>query len=236
MARGPRWVLWAAVLALAGFGALDWGHTHELGQTFLRADPARAINDRQMLALATRIARPVYEDHCAGCHGPTLRGDRSHGTPDLAANAWIYGKDPVEVERTILYGVRSGHPKSRNVTDMPGLVRIGLITESDDGDVVEYLQSLAGQPHDAAVADRGRVIFETRGNCYDCHAGDARGVSDFGAPALTGPHWLYGGDRETQYRSVYFGRHGRCPAWINRLSPLQVRALAIYLVSAGGSG
>ncbi|HWW21585.1 MAG TPA: c-type cytochrome, partial [Steroidobacteraceae bacterium] len=103
-------------------------------------------------------------------------------------------------------------------------------------------QSLAHRPYDAQAAERGRGVFGGNGNCYDCHAGDARGVPEIGAPALTGPTFLYGGDGNTEFRSVYFGRHGQCPAWINRLTALQVRALAVYLVStaeaatSGGHG
>jgi cytochrome c oxidase cbb3-type subunit 3 len=145
---------------------------------------------------------------------------------------WLYGNDPADVERTILYGIRSGHPKARNLTDMPALVRTGQITIDDAHDEVEYLQSLAGHPHDKAAAVRGRAIYYNKGNCYDCHASDAHGVTDYGTPALTGPLYLYGGDRDTLYQSILNGRHGICPAWINRLSPVQIRALAIFLVTA----
>jgi cytochrome c oxidase cbb3-type subunit 3 len=153
----------------------------------------------------------------------------------LAANAWLYGSDPVEVEHTILYGIRSGHPKSRNVTDMPAMVRSGQLTMDEAKDVVEFLESLAGVPYDGAKAQRGRTLYYDKGNCIDCHARDARGVSDYGAPALTGPVWLYGGDRETLYLSLLNGRHGLCPAWVNTLTPLQIRALTFYLVSASGA-
>jgi cytochrome c oxidase cbb3-type subunit 3 len=70
-----------------------------------------------------------------------------------------------------------------------------------------------------------------KGNCFDCHAADAGGVTDYGAPALTGPIWLYGGDRQTLYQSILDGRHGMCPAWIGKLTPLQIRSLTLYLVS-----
>jgi cytochrome c oxidase cbb3-type subunit 3 len=203
--------------------------------TLLRADPARAISDQTMRSYAIQVARPVYTEHCASCHGATLAGDRMRGTPDLGAGEWVYGREPIEVERTILYGIRSGHPKARNLTDMPGLVASGQITESNARDVVQYLQSLAHRPYDSAAAERGRTVFDGDGNCYDCHGGDARGIAEIGAPALTGPGFLYGGDGRTEFLSVCLGRHGQCPAWIHRLTPLQVRALAIYLVSSAGA-
>jgi cytochrome c oxidase cbb3-type subunit 3 len=138
----------------------------------------------------------------------------------------------VDVERTILYGIRSGHPKSRNITDMPALVHTGQIAPDDARDAVEYLQSLAGRPYDKPAALRGRSIYFGKGNCYDCHANDAKGVTDYGAPALSGPTWIYGGDRESLYRSIVNGRHGMCPAWVNVLTPVQIRALALYLAAA----
>jgi len=220
-----------AALALISALAAVWLHQHGLAARLLRTEPAQILRDAGMMQQASRIARPVFQDHCATCHGSALQGDSSRGVPDLSRNVWLYGNDPIDIERTILYGIRSGHPKSRNIADMPALGRIGQITAQETRDAVEYLKSLAGAPHDAAAAVRGRVIYYTKGNCFDCHANDARGVTDYGTPALTGPYWLYGGDRGTLYQSIYSGRHGKCPAWINILTPVQIRAMALFLAS-----
>jgi cytochrome c oxidase cbb3-type subunit III len=110
-------------------------------------------------------------------------------------------------------------------------VRTGQITADDARDAVEYLQSLAGQSYEKAAALRGRSIYYGKGNCYDCHANDAKGVTDYGTPALTGPTWIYGGDRESLYQSIVNGRHGKCPAWVNVLTPVQIRAVALFLVA-----
>jgi cytochrome c oxidase cbb3-type subunit 3 len=114
---------------------------------------------------------------------------------------------------------------------MPALVRTGQIAPDDARDAVEYLQRLAGLPYEKSAALRGHAIYYGKGNCYDCHANDAKGVTDYGAPALSGPTWIYGGDRESLYQSIVNGRHGMCPAWVNVLTPLQIRALALYLVA-----
>jgi cytochrome c oxidase cbb3-type subunit 3 len=114
---------------------------------------------------------------------------------------------------------------------MPALVRSGQISTDDARDVVEYVESLARMPSDSEMAARGRAVYFGKGNCFDCHSADARGVTDYGAPALTGPIWLYGGDRQTLYQSVLNGRHGLCPAWIDKLSFLQIRSLTLYLAS-----
>jgi cytochrome c oxidase cbb3-type subunit 3 len=221
-----------AVLILIIAGAVVWNRRHRLAENLLTTEPTQILKNPALLNRAVRLGRPLYLSHCAGCHGSALQGDPTRGVPDLASNAWLYGNNPVDVERTILYGIRSGHPKSRNVTDMPALVRSGQITPADARDAVEYLQRLSGRPHDETAAARGRAIYYNKGNCYDCHANDARGVADYGSPALTGPVYLYGGDRESLYQSIWNGRHGQSPAWVNVLSPLQIRALTLYLVGA----
>jgi cytochrome c oxidase cbb3-type subunit III len=228
-----RWQLTAfALLLLIVVIAVIWIQQRRVASELLRTEPEQILSNPALLSQSTRIGRPLYSRHCAGCHGSALQGDGARGVPNLAKNVWLYGNDPVQVERTILYGIRSGHPKSRNVTDMPALVRSGQITSNDARDAVEYLQGLAGRPHDDAAALRGRSIYYDKGNCYDCHANDAKGVADYGTPALTGPFYLYGGNRESQYLSILNGRHGQCPAWINVLTPVQIRALALYLVGA----
>jgi cytochrome c oxidase cbb3-type subunit 3 len=220
-------------LSIAGWAV--WNQQHRLAYNLLASDPSQILKNPLLLSQAMRLGRPLYLRHCGSCHGPALQGNPSRGVPDLAKNAWLYGNNPVDVERTILYGIRSGHPKSRNVTDMPALVRIGQITPDDAHDAVEYLQSLAARPHDEAAALRGRAIYNNKGNCYDCHASDAKGVIDYGSPALTGPIYLYGGDRETLYQSILNGRHGESPAWVNVLSPVQIRVLALYMVGVSSA-
>src|ERR1700736_2362964 len=224
--------LWGFALVLLGMAAaLLWIRQRQIADELLRTAPAQILNTPALLREAIRIGRPQYQRHCQSCHGSALQGDAAHGAPNLTRNVWLYGDDPVDVERTILYGIRSGHPKSRNLTDMPALVRMGQITADDARDAVEYLQSLANQPYEEGAARRGRSIYYNKGNCYDCHANDAKGVTDYGAPALTGPIWLYGGDRESLYQSIVNGRHGKCPAWVDVLTPLQIRALALYITS-----
>lgn len=221
-------LLLAMLVAALVFGL----QRRSLHARLVRTEPRRILEDPELLKEALRLGAPLYAQDCAGCHGMQLQGDPRRGVPNLARGAWLYGNDPIDVEHTIYYGIRSGHPKARNLTDMPGLVRTGQITAQDDRDVVEFLQSIAGHPHDDAAALRGKGIYYNKGNCYDCHAHDARGVVDYGTPALTGPVYLYGGDRETLFWSILNGRHGQCPAWVTRLTPLQIRALALYLVTA----
>jgi len=220
--------LGSGLLFLIGGG---W-HRSAQDAALLRAEPATLLRSAALVRYAAARGEPVYRRACASCHGSQRRGDQRRGIPDLTSRHWLYGDDLVGVERTVLYGIRSGHPESRNLTDMPALVRSGQISANEALDAVEYLLLLSGRPAERVAAERGREIYQGKGNCYDCHAGDAAGVMDYGTPALTGPQWLYGGDRTTLYNSIYNGRHGKCPAHVRTLGAAQARAVAVYLITA----
>jgi len=221
----------ALLLALLWAGGAWWQRRAQ-DAVLLRTEPAQLLRSPVLVRYAVSRGEPVYRHSCAGCHGAQRRGDARRGVPALASHNWLYGDDLVGVEHIVLYGIRSGHPQARNLTDMPALVRTGQITDQDARDAVEYLLQLSGRTHDAAAAERGRAIYLGKGNCYDCHASDAAGVIDYGTPPLTGPEWLYGGDRDTLLQSIANGRHGKCPAHTRTLSPAQARAVAVYLVTA----
>ncbi len=220
------------VLALALAGALVYRavHVRQLEAQLLRSVPSAVVREPELVRFAVGLAVPVYARHCASCHGADLRGNRSLGAPDLEDRVWLYGFGTVgDIEATLLYGIRSGHPKAHNITDMPALGRIGQLSAAEVRDVVEYVYSLSHADYDHAAARRGSALFNDKGSCYDCHGSDASGNIDYGAPDLTDHVWLYGGDRATLYDSIYNGRHGLCPAWIRKLGPAQIRALAVFL-------
>jgi cytochrome c oxidase cbb3-type subunit 3 len=234
MISASRWwrgSIWGIALAAVVLGAL----CHELQRRsserqLLGQWPEQLTREPVLLRVAVSLARPVYADHCAACHGGDLAGNRAIGAPSLRDSVWLYGDGGIgDIENTILYGIRSGHPKAHNLTDMPAEGRTRQLTGAQVDDVVEFVLSLSGQPHDAAAAARGHDVYFNQGNCFDCHARDALGDTDYGTPALLGPTWNYGGDRQSLRATIYSGRHGLCPAWIGRLTPTQIRALAAYL-------
>ncbi len=65
-------------------------------------------------------------------------------------------------------------------------------------------------------------------------ARDGKGKQDVGAPDLTDGHWIYGGDRQSIYTTIYSGRQGHMPNWGGRLSPLDIKILAIYVHTLNG--
>ncbi len=220
------------VLVLCAAATLAWQlHVSHIEAALVRADPDQAVSDPALLNFAMGRAPALFSRHCAGCHGGDMRGNRTLGAPDLADAVWLFGLGELpEIENTLDYGIRSGHPKSHNITDMPGLGRIGQLSAAEIRDVVEYVYAYSHTDANPDAVRRGRALFMDKGSCYDCHAQDGTGNVDYGSPDLTGHSgWLYGGDRQTLFQSVYDGRHGLCPAWITKLNAAQIRELAIFL-------
>jgi cytochrome c oxidase cbb3-type subunit 3 len=219
-----------AVLALV-LAAVHWRAQVQTGRRLVLTEPVLVMDDSQLVAYANALAAPLYTKHCASCHGANLRGSQARGVPNLVDDTWIYSNTLVDLERTITYGIRSGHPMARNVAEMPAEGRTAQLTRAEIADVAEFVLSISGQQFDSIAAARGHDIFYAVGNCFDCHANDAHGNLDYGTPSLVGHDWIYGGDRQTLIYSITNGRHGICPAWVNTLDPVELRAMAVYLLS-----
>jgi cytochrome c oxidase cbb3-type subunit 3 len=215
------------LVALIAFGAFAV-HRTQLSNRLLLTAADQVPNDPTLVKYAHQVAAPTYAKTCAGCHGLDMKGAPALGAPNLTDKVWLYDQGNVsDIERTILYGIRSGHAKSRNITDMPAVGRLGVLKDPEIRDVIEYVEALSRQPHDAAAAQRGEALFKDRGNCFDCHAPDGTGNPDYGSTDLTANTWTYGGDRNTLFLSIRDGRHGKMDAYIGKLSFAQVRALAV---------
>jgi cytochrome c oxidase cbb3-type subunit 3 len=195
--------------------------------TPMEAIPAQA----DLVRFAAGQARPLFLRHCAVCHGEDLKG-RGVGAPDLTDSIWLYGGGVFHIERTILYGIRSGAKKANDITEMPAYGLRGQLSQTEIHDLVQYLLKLNHRPNDAEAAFAGEALYQGKGECFDCHAGDAKGTVDYGAPDLTANVWDWGGDPQSLYKSIYYGRHGVMPAWKDKLTLEQIRALAVYVDTA----
>jgi cytochrome c oxidase cbb3-type subunit 3 len=108
--------------------------------------------------------------------------------------------------------------------------KLSPLSPAEIKDVTAYIFSLDGRKADPAAVERGANLYADKGACYDCHAPDARGDRDIGAPDLTDNVWLYGdGSEASIFQSIQYGRAGICPAWIGRLQPAVIRALAVFI-------
>jgi cytochrome c oxidase cbb3-type subunit 3 len=117
---------------------------------------------------------------------------------------------------------------------MPAFGRDQMLERADIRLVITYVRKLAGlEDSDAETLEKGNVLFAE--NCASCHGDEAKGDVELGAPNLTDEFWIYGGDRGAIYQPIYGGRAGHMPHWGNRLSPVQLKILALYVDSLGGS-
>ncbi|MGV6849552.1 MAG: cytochrome-c oxidase, cbb3-type subunit III [Marinibacterium sp.] len=170
----------------------------------------------------------VFRANCSQCHGSGAQGAK--GYPNLLDDAWLWGGDLVNIEYTVRHGIRNETDDDARYSQMPAF---GEILEEDEiNQVVEYVLSLSGQDHDAVLAEAGAVVFED--NCAACHGEDGAGGRDQGAPNLTDAIWLYGGDRDTVSETVHKARFGVMPAWGQRLSDAEIKAVTLYVHGLGG--
>ena len=233
--RGKLVAALLTLLILGGGGtAAAFAVDHARLQSRLLASFADELPpDARLHDYARKLAKPAFAEHCAGCHGPIGRNKAKIGVPDLGRGVWLYDFGRVsDIERTILYGIRSGHGKARNVTDMPALGVTNQLNDDEIGDTAAYVISLSRPGGDEAAIARGEGLYQGKGQCFDCHGSDAAGNIDWGTPGFNQGRWLYGGDPAAVSRSIHDGRHGRCPAWIDQLSAATIRALAVYLRDA----
>jgi cytochrome c oxidase cbb3-type subunit 3 len=227
------WIALGAVIGIGCVYGLQRSAERHLAARLLGASTEAIAGDPQLLQFAQREARPLYATHCAACHGADLTGNAALGAPNLTDAVWLFGKGSIfDIERTLLYGIRSTAPQSRNVTDMPAYGLRGMLTSADISNTVQYLLQVNRRPYQPDAANEGRQVYQVKGNCQDCHGADLHGNPDYGAPDLTVNVWNSGSDSQSLYRAIYAGQHHVMPAWFGTLTLEQIRALAVYVYSA----
>jgi cytochrome c oxidase cbb3-type subunit 3 len=188
----------------------------------IRADPALMKSVRE-------TGRTLFGDNCAACHGANAKGGK--GFPNLTTPAWLWGGDAAQIFETIRVGVNSAHPNTRT-SQMPAFGRDQVLQRKDIENAVAYVRTLsdpsAAREAPAASIEAGRAVFAA--NCASCHGEEGKGNPELGAPNLTDRIWLYGGDPESIYTTVWGGRQGHMPTWEGRLTALDRKILTLYLV------
>jgi cytochrome c oxidase cbb3-type subunit 3 len=183
--------------------------------------------DPRLMAAVRQTGRTLFGDNCAVCHGRDAKGGK--GFPNLTSATWLWGGSPEAIAETIRVGINSAHADSRN-SQMPAFGRDQVLQRADIENVVAYVLSLSERSVKpvAGNAEAGKAVFTA--NCAVCHGPDAKGKTDVGAPDLTDKFWLHGSDESTLYMDVWGGLQGHMPTWEDRLSPVQRKILALYLV------
>ncbi|MCW1949882.1 MAG: cytochrome-c oxidase, cbb3-type subunit III [Octadecabacter sp.] len=170
----------------------------------------------------------VFRAQCSQCHGSGAAG--AVGYPNLLDNDWLWGGDIENISATIRHGVRNDTDLDARYSEMPAYG--DLFVEKEIEAVVEYVVSLSSTEFDAGLVQAGSELFLD--NCAACHGDEGLGDQFLGAPNLVDAIWLYGGDRDTLTETVTNARFGVMPAWGQRLSDVDVRAVSVYVHALGG--
>jgi cytochrome c oxidase cbb3-type subunit 3 len=240
------WVVYPAFPLLTSYTAGMFGFSSR-GQVAadvgalqqLRAEKAGALQtvaltdiekDPALLALARAQGKAAFGNNCAPCHGLGATGAK--GYPNLNDDDWIWGGTAQDIYRTIEVGVRSNHSETR-MSMMLAFGKDGLLKRDEIVSVANYVRSLSGLSVRPGVdLGAGKKVYAE--NCAQCHGDDGKGNRELGAPNLADQIWLYGSDEATIIDVIANGRASVMPAWVDRLDPVTIKALAVYVHSLGG--
>ena len=230
----PAWPMISGATA----GLLSYSSRGEVAQQIgaheaANADLVTELNSAEMADLGSQtdlhryaVARgaSVFRAQCSQCHGAGAAG--AEGYPNLLDNGWLWGGRIEQIAYTIRHGIRNETDVDAHWSQMPAF---GDILEPDEiATLVDFIPSLSNADWDS----EGGVLFSD--NCASCHGERGLGDRDLGAPNLADAIWLYGGDPESLTETITDSRFGVMPAWGQRLTEADVRAVSAFVHSLGG--
>ena len=235
----PRWwvgLFWLTIVFAVGYlvlypglggfnGTLKWSSAGQYEQEMERGRaqveplfakyatmPVEEIaKDPQAIGMGQRL----FLNNCAQCHGSDAKG--GNGFPNLSDNDWLWGGKPDDIIHTITNG-RTGvmTPQAQALGGKPEDIKA----------VANYVLSLSGVPHDAALAAVGKSKFAV---CAACHGADGKGNQAVGGPNLTDNIWLHGFGEQHVINMINEGKTNTMPEQGSKFTPEQIRLLAAYV-------
>lgn len=202
----------------------------QINERLASVELAAIPGDDELAGFARSAGEAVFNTWCVQCHG--REGGGATGYPTLSDDAWLWGGSMEAIHTTVTHGIRNDEDPDARYSQMPAFGHDELLTEEEVVQVVNYVMSLSGEPQDAQAAEAGAEVFEY--NCAACHGENAMGMEEQGAPNLTDAIWLYGGDYDALYETVWNSRFGVMPSWQERLSEAEIRAVSAYVHQLGG--
>lgn len=256
----PRWWLWTLYLTIiwgvgyvilypawpminsATKGTLGWSSRGQLAEEMSAAEKQRApitkaiaaasvseiLANKELRNAAIQGGSATFKVQCVQCHGTGADGIRQgSGYPNLNDDDWLWGGDINAIHYTLTHGVRQPDHAETRTSQMPAF---GAILQPNElSAVAGYVRSLSGLQKAPAG---GAEIFAN--NCAACHGPAGKGMREFGAPNLTDRIWLYGGDADSVQTTIAKSRYGVMPRWNDKLDPVTIKMLAVYVHSLGG--
>lgn len=234
----PRWWVWLFVLTivfsiiylviypgLASYqGRLGWTQVNQFEKEVENANIALKPLYAKFMSMPTEvlatnpeakaIGERLFMNNCSQCHGSDAKGSR--GFPNLTDQDWLYGGSPEKILETLTNG--------RNGMMPPMAAMVG--SADDVKNVANYVLSLSGSQHDAALATQGKEKFAT---CAACHGPEGKGNQAMGAPNLADGVWLHGAGEAAIIKRINEGKINQMPAQSAKLTPEQIKVLAAYV-------
>ena len=195
------------------------------------ADLEEIATDPELLTFARAGGASAFRVNCSQCHGSGAAG--GGGYPNLNDDEWLWGGSLDEIYVSVAHGIRyDGDPDTR-FSEMPAFQRDGLLTSREVATVADYVLALNDKVElEAETFAQGAQLFAD--NCATCHADNAGGMRDLGAPSLTDAIWLYGSERQDLIQTIGQARNGVMPGWEGKLDEATLKKLSVYVHSLGG--
>ena len=166
----------------------------------------------------------VFRAQCSQCHGSGAAGAK--GYPNLLDNDWLWGGTLADITFSVRHGIRNATDDEARYSEMPAF---GEFLEAQDIELIaDHVLALPN----ADASSAGGMLYAD--NCAACHGETGLGDREQGAPNLADAIWLFGSEREDVITSITNARFGVMPAWGQRLSEADVRAVSTFVHSLGG--
>ena len=181
--------------------------------------------DPDKSAFVRAYGKGIFGDYCAACHQAGGQGVVGH-YPNLVDDAWLWGGESADIETTIRKGRKGNMP-----------AHAATLSDSEQTDAAHYVLSLSGESADAALAESGKKVFDTKG-CAGCHMPTGVGMKALGSANLTDKIWTQAdvtnaADMDAKVKvvkaTIANGIQREMPAWESRLSNDEIKVLVAYL-------
>lgn len=210
LGKWPGLLNWTSVQQWEGEVKQARQENEALYAGFMEQDAKALVDNPQ----AMRIAKRVYANNCAVCHGSDAKG--SYGFPNLTDNDWLYGGEPEQIAVSIHDGRNGVMPSWQAALGNDGVASMAA-----------YVQALSKGTADEPKHEESAKQFAMF--CAACHGPDGSGNTAMGAPRLTDDIWLYGGDIGSIMHTLAKGRSGKMPRHAEMLSEAKIHLLSSYV-------